>query len=188
MKRLFWFIEDIGWNLRCRYNFWLHGPYGLSKVVEKMPFLFLIKYLRKYGATIGENCRFERGLNIHRPMGVKPFENLNIGNNVYLGHNTLVDLSDKVEIKDRVIFASRCQLWTHASYYAGKTIKNHQYGEFFGTVIVDEGAIIYSNTVITHGVQIGKFAKVGACSLVNKSIDNFEFWGGVPAKRLEKMG
>jgi len=147
-----------------------------------MPFRFLIKYLRKYGATIGQNCRFERGLNIHRPLGNKPFENLYIGNEVYLGHNTLIDLTSKVEIKDKVIIASRCQLWTHASYYEYQDFTKPGYGEYCGKLSIDECALVYSNVVITHGLRIGEFARIGANSLVNKSIPANEFWGGVPAK------
>lgn len=111
MKNLFWFFESILWSIRCSYNFWLHGPYGLAKVIERIPFRYLVKFLRKYGATIGNDCRFERGLNLHRALGKKPFENLIIGNGVYLGHSTLIDLTEKVEIKDKVIIASRCQIW-----------------------------------------------------------------------------
>jgi len=185
MKKLFWVIEDILWNFRCAFNFWLHGPYGLAKVIENIPFRFIIKYLRKYGATIGENCRFERGINIHRPIGkLKPFENLHIGNNVYLGHNTLIDLSDKVSIKDKVIIASRCQIWTHASFYAKANINQPEYGEKLGPIIIDEGAIIYSGVIISHSITVGKFAKIGANSFVNKSVGKNEFWSGVPAKLI----
>jgi len=182
MKRLFWFIEDIGWNIRCRYNLWLHGPYGLSKTIEKMPFRYIVKYLRKYGATVGENCQFERGLNIHRPLGQKPFENLIIRNNVYLGHNTIIDLSRKVTLKDRVIIASRCQIWTHASYYGGKKVDNHQYGEHYGEVTINEGALVYSGVILTHGITIGSFSRVGANSVVNRDVESYSFVGGVPAK------
>ena len=184
MKNLFWFIEDFFWGVRCSYNLWLHGPYGLSKVVEKIPFRFLVKYLRKYGATIGNNCRFERGLNLHRPMGKKPFENLFIGDDVYLGHNTLIDLSRKVEIKDKVIMASRCQIWTHASHFEGNDKKSYVYSENYGNVLIDEGAMIYSNVVIVHNVIIGRYSKIGASSLINKTIPSHEFWAGVPVKRI----
>jgi acetyltransferase-like isoleucine patch superfamily enzyme len=184
LKHLFWFLEDFLWNIRCHYNFWLHGPYGLAKVIEKMPFRFVIKYLRKYGASIGENCRFERGLNIHRPLGKKPFENLVIGNGVYLGHNTLIDLSRRVTLSDKVIIASRCQLWTHASYYEKKDVEFPEYGEHFGEIKIKDCAIIYSNVVIAHGVTIGSFARVGANSLVNRAVDDLSFVGGVPAKQL----
>jgi acetyltransferase-like isoleucine patch superfamily enzyme len=181
MKEIFIFIENSIWNVKCSYNLWIHGPYGLSKVIEKMPFRFLIKYLKKYGATIGENCRFERGLNIHRPFGNKPFENLIIGNNVYLGHNTLIDLSRKVILKDNVIIASNCQLWTHTSYYDTATNNLLKYGEKYGEITIADYAIIYSNSVITHGVSIGRLSIVGANSLLNKSISENQFWGGVPA-------
>ena len=181
MKKIFLIIENLFWNIRCQYNFWLHGPYGLSKVVEKIPFRYLIMYLEKYGATIGKNCTFERGINIHRPFGKKPFENLILGNNVYLGHNTLIDLSEKVIIKDDVIIASRCQIWTHASFYNLENMENNIYGENHGDIIIDKGAIIYSNSIITHGIKIGKFSTIGANSLIIKNVPEYQFWSGVPA-------
>jgi|GEM_PF-672430 len=184
MKQLFWAFEDLIWNLKCIYNFWLHGPYGLSKVLEKMPFRYIIKYLRKYGATVGKDCRFERGINIHRPLGTKPFENLVIANGVYLGHNTLIDLTRKIIIKDKVIIASRCQLWTHSSTYKNMDIDEPSYEELNGEIIIEEGAIVYSGVIITHGCSIGAFSKIGACSLINKSIPDCQFWGGVPVKRI----
>ncbi len=181
MKNVFWFFEDIRWSINCSYNLWLHGPYGLAKVIEQIPFRFLVKYLRKYGATIGTDCRFERGLNLHRPMGKKPFENLKIGNGVYLGHNTLIDLTKRVTIKDHVIIASRCQIWTHASFYNNETSDKIVYGEKAGDVEIEEYAIIYSSAIILAGVIIGKLAKIGASSLVNKSVAPNIFVAGSPA-------
>ena len=185
MKKILISFENLIWGIRCEYNLWLHGPYGLAKVVEKIPYRFLVKFLRKYGAKVGDNCRFERGINLHRPLGKRPFENLIIGNNVYLGHNTLIDLTEKVLIRDDVIFASRCQIWTHASYYQNPGTANNQYGEHLGVVTVEEGAIIYSGVVISHGISIGRYSRIGANSLVNKNVDEFTFVGGVPAKILK---
>jgi acetyltransferase-like isoleucine patch superfamily enzyme len=162
------------------------GPYGLSKVIEKMPFHFLIKYLKKYGASIGDNCRFERGLNIHRPFGNKPFENLIIGNNVYIGHNTLIDLSRKVILKDNVIIASNCQLWTHASFYDVRASGKFKYLEKYGEISISDCAIVYSGSIITHNCNIGKFTMIGANSLVNSNIPDFEFWSGIPSKFINK--
>lgn len=184
-KAIIWWIEDKQWSVRCNFNLWLHGPYGLAKVIEKIPFRFLIKYLRRYGAEIGENCRFERGINLHRALGGKPFENLVIGNNVYLGHKTLIDLSGEVIIKDKVIVASGCQIWTHSSFYEKGNIEGPQYGEHFGNVIIEQGAIIYSGVIISPGLNIGKFAAVGANSLVNKDVEANTFVGGVPAKFIK---
>lgn len=187
MKSLFWKIEDLIWGLRCHYNYWLHGPYGLAKVIERMPFRFIEKYLRKYGATIGENCRFERGLNLHRPTASPPFKNLKIGNGVYLGHNTLFDLTEPVVLEDKVIVASHCQFWTHASIYQSNDFDAPAYDELTAPVRVCKGAIIYSNVLVGAGVTIGAFARVGANSLVNKNVEEQVFVGGVPAKQIGKV-
>lgn len=186
IKRFLLKIEEIVWNIRCRYGFWLHGPYGLANVIDKIPFHFLVKYLRKYGATVGDGCRFERGINIHRAFGKQPFENLIIGKNVYLGHNTLIDLTRKVIIKDRVIIASGCQIWTHASFYDLQgSYSEPKYYERYGRVIINEGAIIYSGTIISYGVTIGSFSRVAACSLVTKNIEPGSLVGGVPARPIK---
>ena len=186
MKTIALFAENLGWALKCRYNLWLHGPYGLAKVVEKIPFRFLIKYLRKYGATIGENCRFERGVRIHRPLGSRPFENLVIGNDVYLGHNILIDLTRKVTIKNKVIIASDCNIWTHTSVYEPGASGISVYTEKVGEVTVEEAAIVYSGVIISFGVTIGGFSRIGANSMVNKSIGPNTFAGGVPAVEIKK--
>jgi serine acetyltransferase len=184
IRALFFAIEDAGWNIKCHYNFWLHGPYGLSKVIEKMPFRFIIKYLRKYGATIGDNCRFERGINLHRPDLIRPYKNLIIGKNVYLGHNVLIDLTAEVEIENNVIIASGVQIWTHASRYLVQKADNLEYTEDKGKVTIGEASIIYSGVIISHNKRIGKICRIGANSLIVKNVADFDFVGGVPAKLI----
>lgn len=183
MKKLLIWLEGIIWSYRCRYGYWLHGPYGLSKIVEKMPFRFNVVFLKKYGASIGENCRIERGINIHRPFGENlPFENLMIGANVYIGHSAIIDLSRTVNLNNSSSCGSRVQIWTHASFYDGLTIETSNYNEESGPVVIGEGALVYSNSVIKHGVTIGRFASIGSCSIVNKDVDDYAFASGVPIK------
>jgi len=186
MKTILLFAEDLGWAIRCKYNLWLHGPYGLAKVMEKIPFRFIVKYLRKYGATIGDNCRFERGINLHRPLGARPFENLQIGENVYLGHNMLIDLTRKVTIGNDVIIASGCQIWTHASDYTGNG-DDKIYSERTGDVTVGRATIIYSGVIVSSGVNIGANARIGANSLVNKDVPDSVFAGGVPVAEIKTL-
>ncbi|HQJ21401.1 MAG TPA: hypothetical protein PLQ61_09460 [Bacteroidales bacterium] len=93
-------------------------------------------------------------------MGGKPFENLTMGNNVYLGHNILIDSTEKVVIRDYVGVGAKCQLWTHTGYYSGSQI-NNLIIEKTREIFIDEGAIIYSNVIITRSVRIGKFTRIG---------------------------
>ena len=185
LRYFFLIFEDIRWNLRCRYFFWLYGPYGLAAVIESMPSHFLIKYLRKYGASIGDNSMIEKGLNLHRPEVEKPFKNLVVGNDVYIGHKVKIDLSQKVTIHDNVIIGSRCMLWTHASYYfyenVAPVVKEH-----CGEIELFEYALIYSGVIISYGIKIGKRAIVGAGSMVNRSVEDKCFYGGVPARLIKR--
>jgi len=180
------FFEDIHWNLSCRYNFMLYGPYGLSGVIERMPSQFLIKYLRKYGATIGKNCLIEKGLNLHRPEDKSPFKNLVVGNNVFIGHKTKIDLSRTVRIYDNVLIGSRCMLWTHSSDYVYENLVP-LYREYYGEIEICEYALIYSGVIISYGIKVGNNAKVGAGSMVNRSLEAKCFYGGVPAKFICKI-
>ena len=187
MKTIFLWIEDRTWALRCSYGLKMHGPYGLSAIIEKIPYRFLVKYLRKYGATIGEGGLIERGIYLHRPFGKKkPFENLTIGNNVYIGHRVIVDLTMPVSFMNASSIGSRVQIWTHSGYFQGETVEDRDYTEDRGGVIIGEGAMVYSNSLIKHGIQIGAFASIAACSMVNKNVDAYSYASGVPIKVIQK--
>jgi acetyltransferase-like isoleucine patch superfamily enzyme len=187
MKSIFLWIEDLLWSLRCSYGFKMHGPYGLSAIIEKIPYKFLVKYLRKYGATIGDGGLIERGIYLHRPFGKnKPFENLKVGNNVYLGHRVIIDLTMPVTFNNASSIGSRVQIWTHSGYFNGVTVENRDYKEDRGEVVVEEGAMVYSNSLIKHGIRIGAFASIAACSMVNRNVEPYAHASGVPIKVIQK--
>jgi acetyltransferase-like isoleucine patch superfamily enzyme len=180
MKKIIIKIENIYWNNKCIYNLWLHGPYGLSRVIEQMPFRFNIKYLRKYGASIGQHCMIERGVVFHRPDTKKPFKNLILEDYSFIGYKCIIDLSEKVTFRKYSGVSGICQVWTHQSSSLVPP-RPEQRGE----VLFEEGAMVYSGSIITPGLIIGKESQVGANSFINKSIPSKQFWGGVPAKFLK---
>lgn len=177
-------FEDLLWNLSCRYNFWLFGPYGLAGVIARMPSRFTIKYLKKYGATIGADCLVEKGINLHRPDAAVPFRNLVLASKVYIGHKTIIDLSRRVTLHKNVIIGSGCMLWTHTSDYTRGKTEKPAYFEDFGEIEILENSLIYSGVIISHGITIGRNVTVGAASMVNKSLEDNFFYGGVPAKKI----
>lgn len=186
MKAFFLFIERCIWSIRCSYGLWLHGPYGLSRVVERIPYKHLVSFLRKYGATIGEGGLIERGLYIHRPFGRnKPFEHLIVGNNVYIGHGVIIDLTMPVILKDGCSIGARVQIWTHSGYLVGTSVKERNYKEDREQVVLEECALVYSNSVIKHGITIGTYASVAACSMVNKNVVAYAHASGVPIKVIQ---
>ena len=182
MKSIFLFLEDLHWNLRCRYNFWLHGHYGLTRIIEIMPFRFLLKYLRKYGATIGSGVIIDSGIKIHRPDKHRPLKNLIIGNDVYKGHRILLDLTCRVVFENNIAMGSDCQIWTHVGDFKNNLRDGDDYKEKMADVTVKEGVICYSNVIINPGAEIGKNSRILALSMVSNKIPDLQIWAGVPAK------
>jgi len=187
IKKIFWLLDDLRWSFLCSWSFWLHGPYGLAITIEKLPFRYVIKYLKKYGATIGNNSVIDTGIIIHRPDKEIPFKNLSIGDNCYIGRKVLFDLSDQIIVEHDVAIGTGCQFWTHVGdFKKNLTDRENDYREEKAPIKVKKRTVIYSAAVISPGVTIGKYARVGACSLVNKNVTPKSFFGGVPA-RFVKM-
>jgi len=179
LKGIFWSLEDFGWNIKCRYGFWLHGPYGLARVIEKMPFRYVVKYLRKYGATVADTCRIERGMIIQRPDRVRPFKNLTLMDGSFVGYKAIMDLSEPIIFEEYAGIGGFCQVWTHQT-----TTLIPPCPENRGPVTLRRNSICYSGVIVSPGITLGENSRVGACSLVNKDVAPDTFVGGVPAKPI----
>jgi len=183
IKKIFINFYYFFWLIKCQYHYWLWGPYGVSHCIEVCPHPFIVKILRKYGASIGNNCNIERGLILHRPDKDLPFKNLTIGENVYIGHNMLIDLTKEVKIGDYTAFGANCQIWTHTGNW---TFDRSDEKEKRHSVIIGKSVIIYSGVIISEGTNIGDYARAGAGSVVLKNINELEFHAGIPAELVTK--
>jgi acetyltransferase-like isoleucine patch superfamily enzyme len=186
MKKLFWALEDLGWNFKCRYNYWLHGPYGLTRNIERMPLRYLLKYMRKYGATIGTGVIIDSGIKIHRPDKYLPLKNLIIGDNVYIGHRVLLDLTCKIVFENNTAMSADCQIWTHVGDYMNNLKDHSDYKEKTKQVVIREGVVCYSNVILNPGVEICEKSRVLAMSMVSNRIPPMQIWAGVPAKLVKE--
>jgi acetyltransferase-like isoleucine patch superfamily enzyme len=117
------------------------------------------------GAKIGRNCNINFnvfiendvivGDNVTVKPGVQLWDGLRIGNNVFIGPNAT---------------------FTNDLYPRSK-----QYPDSFERTIIEEGVTIGANATILAGVTIGKYAMVGAGSLLTKCVSPFTLWYGNPA-------
>ncbi len=166
-------------NLKCRFYFYLYGSYGVSKCIERMPFVFIKRYMRKYGATIGEDCRIEPGIILHRPDKDIPFKNLFLGKGSFIGHKSILDLTNKIIFENYSGVGGYCQIWTHQT-----TSLFPPSPEVSAPVKFEYGVICYSGVIISPGVTIGINSSIGANSVVNESIPPNSFCAGLPAKKI----
>ena len=117
--------------------------------------------------TIGKNCTL--GQNVF--VG----EDVNIGNNVKLQNN--VSVFDGVTLEDDVFCGPAC-VFTNI-----KSPRSHisRRGQFIPT-LVKKGAAIGANATIVCGSTIGKYASIGAGSVVTRDIPDYALAYGNPAR------
>lgn len=124
------------------------------------------------GAQIGKNCII--GHNCLVSGRAK------IGNNVKLESN--IDVWDLVVLEDYV-FVGPSAVFTNDLTPRAKypKLKYPQYGKWIAT-LVKQGASIGANATIVCGNTIGKWAMVGAGTVVVKDVPDYAMVVGVPAK------
>lgn len=114
-----------------------------------------------------------------------------IGKNCNLNFNVFVE--NDVIIGDNVTIKSGVQLWDglrmednvfispNVAFTNDFAPRSKQYPNKFLTTMVKEGASIGANSTIIGGITIGKYAMIGAASLVNKNVPDYNLWYGHPA-------
>jgi len=144
-----------------------------------------VLYLRLLGAKIGKdviihNVKF---FNYYRTG----FRGLTIGNDCFIGDETLIDLADKVVVSDSVTVAERVTILTHTNV----GYRNHPLQKYFPphaqSVTLEYGSFIGTNATILPGVRTGKCTFVAAGSVVTKNIPPYSMVGGVPARLIKTI-
>ena len=125
-------------------------------------------------AQIGKNCTI--GHNCFIDIRAR------IGDNVKMESNT--DVWDLVELKDYVFIGPSVVFTNDLNPRAKYSKKDYpQYGKWKPTLI-EEGVSIGANATIVCGNKIGKWAFIGAGSVVTKDVPNYALVVGVPGKAI----
>lgn len=149
---------------------------------------------------LGENVIFEKGVLVFHP------ENITIGNNVYIGHNTILKgyYKNKMVIGNNTWIGQGCFFHSAGGITIGNTVgigpmvkilssmhkdidcKNAvmENDLDFESVEIEDGVDIGIGTIILPGIKISKGAIIGAGSVVTKDVPEFAIHAGIPAKFL----
>jgi acetyltransferase-like isoleucine patch superfamily enzyme len=160
------------------------------------------KFKRSDFAKIGKNVVIENGVLIFHP------ENIELGNNIYIGHNTILKgyHKNKMIIGDGTWIGQQCFFHSAGGIRIGRNVgigpkvtiltSSHlekgikipilHSGLEFNEVVIKDDCDVGVGAIILPGVEIGKGVQVGAGAVVTKNIPDFEVWAGVPAKFLRK--
>jgi maltose O-acetyltransferase len=150
---------------------------------------------RKEKIVIGENTH------IRGELFIWPNSNgIYIGNNSYVGHNTLITAAEKIIIGNNVLISHNVNIIdtdSHEINYKEREIgylnllKNGLPTEMGNVktspIVIEDYAWISFNVCILKGVTIGKGAIIGAGSVVTKNVPSFTLYAGNPAKFIRNI-
>lgn len=105
-----------------------------------------------------------------------------IGDNSWLGPNSVVYGNGGVDIGKNVLVASHCVINTVSHNFSCTEMPMNDQGTNIDPVIIEDDVWIGTGAVILQGVCIGRGSIIGAGSVVTRSIPPFSIAVGVPAR------
>ena len=152
-------------------------------------------------AEIGRNVVIEDGVRIFFP------ENVHIGDDVYIGHDTILKgyFDQKLKIGDGTWIGPQCFIYAAGGIIIGENVgigpgvtimsSGHQVLNSpepilhrpidFAGVVLGDGCDIGANSVILMGVTIGNGVQIGAGAVVTGDVPDGAIAGGVPARIIK---
>ena len=139
------------------------------------------------GVTIGENSKIWHFSHIQSGARIGANcilgQNVNVGNNVIIGNNVKiqnnVSIYEGVEIHD-FVFCGPSIVFTNI--LKPRSEFPQQGSEFYQKTVIKKSASLGANATIVCGSTIGKYALVGAGTVVTKSVPDHALVIGNPGK------
>ncbi|WP_369765681.1 DapH/DapD/GlmU-related protein [Flavobacterium sp. WC2429] len=134
---------------------------------------------------IGHSCDIQDDVDfrIWHPYDDKCF--IKLGDNVFIGHACEFVCNSSITIGNNCLIASKTTFNDTGHEFSRKENINRQ-PVTVKEIILKDDVWVGTSCVILQGVTIGKGAVIAAGSVVNKSIPEYEVWGGVPARFIKK--
>ena|SRR3990167_5283453 len=142
-------------------------------------------FLMVLGAKIGSGSVIMdvKFFNWHQkgPKGLK------VGNECFIGDNTLIDLYDEVILEDKVTIAQRVNILTHLNVGYNNHPLQKYFPKFSRPTVFKRGSVVGAASTILPGVTVGRESFVAAGSVVTKNVPERTLMAGVPAKAIRKI-
>lgn len=155
-----------------------------------------IEYYAHPTAVIDEGCEIGKGTKIWHFSHIMP--NAKVGMNCNIGQNVVISpevvLGNNVKVQNNVsvytgvtceddVFLGPSMVFTNVINPRSMVTRKNQYSK----TIVKKGATIGANATIICGIEIGRFAFIGAGAVVTKTVPDYALFIGNPARQTGWM-
>ncbi|MBI4931495.1 MAG: acyltransferase [Bacteroidetes bacterium] len=165
------------------------SPFGRVISIIQNWFSFFSRPFMVYGYYSCFDSKFKKHTRISSSVIIMNKNNLQIGNNVWIWHYSIIDATNKVMIGEGCQIGAWVGIFTHSSHiairlYGGesyiKAPQDERMGYISGEVIIGEYTFIGAKSTILPNIKIGKGCLIAAGTLVNKSVPDFSIVVGNP--------
>ena len=128
-----------------------------------------------FQSNMGENCT------VRTPLSGTSFNNVKMGNNVFINSNCLMMARGGITIEDDAMLAANVQLLSnnHDEYDRQVLLCNE--------ITIKKGVWIGAGATILPGVTVGEYAIVGAGAIVTKDVPDYAVVVGSPARVVKTL-
>ncbi len=173
----------------------------MLKKLYMSPFGYLISLIQNlisivhkpfmvYGFYNNVQKRFFKYTRISSNTKVLEKNKLDLDDYVWIGHYSLLDASNNIEINKGVQTGSHISIFTHSSHNSIRLLGeayislNSRIGYVSGAVKIGEFTFIGSYSIIFPGVTIGKGSLIKAGTIVTSSFPDYSIIAGNPACKV----
>jgi galactoside O-acetyltransferase len=155
---------------------------GRNVLIKKNVSLYFVENI-----SIGNNVRIDDNVII---VASKKNSPLRIGNYIHIASNCYLAGSDGIEMMDFTTLAPGVLIFSGSDDYSGKKLTNPMVGNPYvggksGKVTLCKHVIIGAGSIVLPDVTIKQGSSVGALSLVNKDLNPWGVYSGIPAKKIK---
>lgn len=118
--------------------------------------------------------------------------NITIGSYIHIAAGCyLFGGNSGIEMKDFSAISSRSAVYADTDDYSGMALSNPTVPDKYrkisgGKVVFEKHALVGSGSTILPNVVIGEGVSVGSMSLINKSLEPWGIYAGIPCRRIKE--
>jgi acetyltransferase-like isoleucine patch superfamily enzyme len=139
-----------------------------------------VRVVRAACVRIGDRCEIEHGVFF---KCVLRDARLTIGDHVFIGTGSELDVANSVSIGDHTLIAPGVFITDHG-HNTDRAHRLDEQGSYTAAVVVGSDVWLGTRAVILPGVRIGNGAVVGAGSVVTTEVPPYAIVAGVPARQI----